>query len=455
MVKLNLKLVLSVLFFLILSLYYNNIAIITIAILFNLIGLIFIKVCFKKKYDNFSAEIFQLFFLIYSLYAFIINEVYIDDGYIDYFIAIDSVKFYSNTQEFLAFNSYLHSIASVGDNYQLNEVRGYYYISITVGYLANFIQANTYYIQLMIISFTSSLVITSVYNLLNLYLDNRKSYYYAVIYGFLSYIFAYSANLLRDVHISLLFAVGFYYFLKYKTLGNLIRLCVILYLISLFRPEHAAFFGVIILLYIFAIIFNENTITNKKMIWSVLGFILLLIVFARFNVLYIWELLNSTSERYSELKNEDAAPDGLGATLLNLPGGIKHIASTAYSQILPFPITSGVSTSRGIIKILAFPIMLSGIFWFTIWYIIFSGIKKIKSFPGDYQCLLFISLVFLVFASAASGDFRRLMAVYPLVYLLAISIYVDVGKLQKIKIIVGSLILYISLHLVYILLKYL
>ncbi|MFD2905884.1 hypothetical protein [Sphingobacterium anhuiense] len=454
MLKLNLKLILSLLFFLVVSFYYNNIAIIVIAILLNLMGMFFNNVCFKNNKDN-SFEIFQLFFLIYSIYAFIINEVYIESGYDDYFIAIDSSKFFANTQNLLAFKSYINSITSIEGNYLLTETRGFYYISVTVGYLANFIQTNTYYIQLMIITFISSLLISTVYNLLNLYIDHKQSYYYAIVYGLFSFTFAYSANILRDVHISVLFALGFYYFLKYKTPNNLIRLGIILYLLSLFRPEHAAFFGVIILLYIYIVIFNSNLTITKKLLWSVFGSTILLIIFFRFNVLYILELFSSTSQRYSELNTEDATQDGLGAALLNLPPGIKHIARATYSQILPFPITSGLSTSRGIIKLLAFPVMLGGIFWFLVWVVSLSRIKNLKFFTIDYKYLLLLSLLFLVFASAASGDFRRLMAVYPLIYLFAVSTYISLSKSQKFRIVGGGIIIYISLHVVYISLKFL
>src|SRR5690606_1833203 len=126
----------------------------------------------------------------------------------------------------------------------------------------------------------------------------------ALLYGLLGHIFAYSATLLRDIHVSFLFALGIYILFCRKSFIGIFFLLLIDYLIFGFRPEHGIFFLSFLGYYSFRFLKN-----NRKKALKFLPVILILIGAVLY--FYINNLLDSyvstladTTSKYSAFAEE-------------------------------------------------------------------------------------------------------------------------------------------------------
>ncbi|KUK56776.1 MAG: NADH dehydrogenase subunit 2, partial [Bacteroidetes bacterium 38_7] len=125
---------------------------------------------------------------------------------------------------------------------------------------------------------------------------------------------------------------------------------------------------------------------------------------------------------YQEFSNERVnVSGGLSKYLINLPIGIKQIVLTLYSQFHPFPpfspLLSASTFSQFYMSILVFiySVWWAFIFFPLLIYLFFKGaLKKIKL---EFRLLFIIALIFIM-VNTAHIDVRRMMPVYPILYLI-------------------------------------
>ncbi|MDN6182785.1 MAG: hypothetical protein L0I92_08565, partial [Staphylococcus equorum] len=148
--------------------------------------------------------------------------------------------------------------------------------------------------------------------------------------------------------------------------------------------------------------------------------------------------------------------NGIGASLYNLPEGLKQLAIVSVSQIQPFPFWNGVYKAETLLEqfsMLAFGI--AAIFWFYVIFVsVLSFIKNYKSLPKTLLLGLIFFCVFLL-GNTFNMNTRRIMAVYPIVYTFFVYSQAHYNTmLTKRKTIKFFAIIYIALAIIYILLKY-
>jgi len=435
----------------------KNFSIVILSLYFMVLGAFILKLAFKKDNYTTSLKLFFLFYIIYVSYSYIVYKTYIDDPLKDYFIGIDSIKYYEFTSSVLNNASSIpHGFKLITETFEYSDVRGYLYIHFIVGYLAESIGSNDYYVQQLIIVFFTSLIIVFFYNITLIFLKRNEAKIVTITYGLFGHIFVYSSTLLRDIHISLLFVLGFFILFTKRSLLKLFILILINLLVFLFRTEHAIYFMIFVIYYIYLLLKDNN---RKFQIVPL--FLISTAIFSYFlinyNVIQYWGILTNTTARYAEYANESADQSGFGAALLNLPPGISEFSRAAFSQILPFPIFYGVNTSRGVIKLLAFPIMFSAIIWITTWSFIIYGIRKKglrKFIPNQLKVVFFLSILLIIGASSGSGDIRRLIPIYPIIILTSSVFYFKLTIAQRKGILIKSLIFIFGLHLIYFVLKF-
>src|SRR5690606_17450767 len=81
--------------------------------------------------------------------------------------------------------------------------------------------------------------------------DRKKAYKYTLVICVFSILFFYSSQVLRDVHILLLYLLGIYFtFKKEFSLINLIKIVLITYLCTTLRLESGLFMVILIPIYL-------------------------------------------------------------------------------------------------------------------------------------------------------------------------------------------------------------
>ena len=275
-----------------------------------------------------------------------------------------------------------------------------------------FCEMNLFYSTILL----ACLYVVFLFKLLQIYVDVQNAYKYTIYYLFFSPLILYSFPILRDLHIALLYLIGFYLLKsKHSFQYNISFLIIIVLLLTTFRFENAIFFSGFVLYYVY------NKYKHNKVVLISIAFLALPLVFS-FLYLGISESLE-TVDAYQEYTMSRAAGGGLSSRILSLPTPIKQVATTLLSQIFPIPPWASFEEVNpqsfpAIVMCLLMPIKT--VFWF---YVAYSLVRYFNRKNNRYLIikefgpLLLLALVYVIACSSEYYEVRRLMAVYPLFYL--------------------------------------
>jgi len=301
------------------------------------------------------------------------------------------------------------------------------------------------------------LTVQTVFRIFDNFFVASKAYRYTIIYGLCSLTLLYSGIIVRDITIAFCFTLCINIIVRPFHISGLLKLAVIMLICAGFRLFSGLFIAFFILYYI---LFSTNSKTKRVFIYS--GMIVVLGAIA--TSAYVEQLFNQTSEEitgYSEWQSDVAGTvDGFSGKLRKLPTGFSNVALSLFSQMNPFP---PYSTLMGDNLTLAQSYMgglmsLSSIWWFYISYgllyflILKRGYKKLEA---KYLLLIAIAWILIVVSSTMHVDIRRLIPVYPIIYLMYL--YLTNYKYNKKTVLQMNsnlTLLYISLNILYLFLKW-
>ncbi|GAA0881349.1 hypothetical protein GCM10009119_43190 [Algoriphagus jejuensis] len=398
--------------------------------------------------------LFDLAFLVYNLFVFVAYYSFIeaDNSFFKY---SDQYVFYEIAEQ-LGRNSSLKQIYHDCFVYRLHiEQEGAYFLFGTIAYLSNnFFDGNSILIQSISVSFFAILINLFVYKIISHHTTKFIALRYAVLYLVFSHILAYSPWLLRDVHIALLFAIAIYILhLEFSYISLVLLLCLNLFTFE-FRFEHGLVFTFFPLFYIV-----NNSIQSKyKEIYVSILILFLLVVGINYYSLIIsnFSKVSNSLDNYTEFTEESvSSSDGLGAIIYRLPSGVSHIARVVFSQISPFPpwveIQKSTTLSQSIIGLVT---GISSLFWSFVFFINVKYFRYSRYMSSHTKYLLIFAVVFL-FLNSSNISERRIMAIYPLLYVFFIFVTSRLSKDHISTNIFQFFRLYSSLLLVYFLFKFL
>jgi hypothetical protein len=403
----------------------------------------------KRKY---RSRAFALFNIVFTVYSFFAIAHYIDYAYYGNLKYIDEYHFVETAEQLGAQNSILDIFKSSYDKEQVIDNRGYvFYIGSTVWFSKQLGTYNIYFLFLSSIIF-GSLSSILLYRLMLFYINQKYAFTYSILFMLFSPLLLYSYVVLRDIAISFFFLLGFVIIHKEFSIKNLVYLVFLDILIFNFRTEHGIVFILFIALYIY-----KRFKKHKALLVS-----LALIVIGGATT-FIYNSINTISttiEIYSEFSQSEALSaggDSLGAKLQQLPSPIREVAIFLNSLINPFPSWLSVEASTNIYQAITSisPIFYS-FFWFTVtfgvikWFLIK---KKYKLLNSELKLLFYIA-VLLYAGNLVSFNIRRIMFVYPIIYLVYAVINTKFLHRSDIRnTIMQSTTIYIGLIIVYMVAK--
>ena len=298
------------------------------------------------------------------------------------------------------------------------------------------------------------LAIISLYRTLLLYYDDKKSFKYALLFALFSPFLFYSCVIIRDIIIAYFFMRGTEIVLKPYKSKNIIFLL----LLAILAAGVRLFSGLFMLSFIAVYLTRRFEHTKIKMFIVPIFIVLIVGVIAGGMVNALIEQTQEQLEYYQEYDaNSAATSGGLSNYLLALPTGIKEVALFFYSQFMPFPFYSHLATAKTITEVYqGLTTIIYPIWWFYIFYMFFI----LYVFKGRYKQLslsmnMFILLAFAyIFANTAQIDVRRMMHIYPFLFIISLYCQNYLSKKKEVNQI-GKLLLggYALLLIVYTVIK--
>lgn len=405
------------------------------------IGIILTIVLNKGSNKLKALNLYQILFFSGAVYMLICYAYMTSHNY-TYLLAPDIAGYFLPwTENYINEGSYWAALSEIWKNYNFfNRFHtGYFTYATFFGFIGQIFNANFYVGQQISVLFLYPFVGILIYRLFRLNnFDDVKSYKYTIIISLFSVIFFFSSQILRDIHILLLYLMGIYLtFKKDFSIVNLIKIIVIIYLNTLFRIETGLFLVVLIPAYLLLTLQSSKYKTLVFTFSALMLFVLFVISVSYIN--QIQALFASNQEAYVEGITEGS---GMIATFQRIPI-IGDLISIFYNAVQPLPFWSRLEYSgKGNLgpetyNIMNFPRAFASLLnWFVIIYLLaWILIRNIRnstngfiSKPLKYQ--LWIGLIFFYIQSAVVSQ-RRLMAYYVIYYIFFLIIYNRVDKVNR------------------------
>ena len=161
--------------------------------------------------------------------------------------------------------------------------------------------------------------------------------------------------------------------------------------------------------------------------------------------------MQETYQVYYMLSKAETKVHSIGSKINKLPVLAKLLIKPAASQIQPFPFYKAISMFKSN-SILLFPTITAAIYWYYTWIsIIISSLlllkapQQIKKVKIELVILFLISLLYILIVSTIAGDIRRLLPVYPIIFIFNIKLSQARGYKYRNIVTITSIISYLLL----------
>ncbi len=257
-----------------------------------------------------------------------------------------------------------------------------------------------------------------------------------------------SAQLLRDIHICFIYTLMAYVVLKPICKFRYIYLILLCCIAFNLRVENGLFAIIFFLIPLYQ--YYDRSSASTKKILMFLGIIAL--VFSINLMLKIKSVMDDTLDLYTAQSISKASSDSLGVKLNYLPFPLNTISKTVFAQFLPFPLWLPFlsNDSYNYLRIVE---CFVPFYWIPILWAILLNIKNIiKDKNWLILLVLVISLLYLLLCSSSEFGTRRLLAIYPFIYISYI-ILQDCLNISTVKTRKYTIFLILVLHIIYLLIK--
>ena len=362
---------------------------------------------------NHGRRVFLIVFIAYYFCTFIISHIFDSNHFYYVSDAMRDIDYVNSHQTFSL-------VTVLGELYlcyfEFADNNALFQISLNLfGNLGRNLDGvvPTFYITQMITAFGAWSSIY-VYRLIRNYYNNDNAVKYALTFCLLSAFLLYSTVVIRDIIICFFYLIGYNVSLSKFRLDKLILLIILFFIIWGIRFYSGLFFLVIVCYYLYS---NFNK-TKWKFILVPMLLIGMVIGLAKSGMV----IQQSTEELsfYQDLAKDRSVQGGLSNSFDGLPVGIKQIVLLIFSQFIPFPPYSFMLEASTFPQFfLGTLCFIMSVWWFFIFYTLLGYLffrMRLFQLPTDLLFFVGISFVYILL-NTAQIDIRRMIPVYPLLYL--------------------------------------
>lgn len=384
-------------------------------------------------------------FLLYILYT-IITHSYVENPSTTYFISIDQTTFYNTAIDLSKYNiSQIFHICF--SEFSYSDCPSAWALFGTLARIGRTLGETDILLFLKFhVAFLASLIPIFIYKIMLIYNQHIPNLHKKLlIFAVVSPLLIHSCQLLRDIHICLLFTIMVYIALRPNQPLRYLWLILLMAITYTFRIENGLFSATIIAIPLYRT-YRKGGYIKKAFILSIFC------IFCFFAMFSILNVMNRTISGYAELTSEAASTSSLGNKLNLLPTPLAEFAKAGFSQLMPFPIWVRLTETANY-TYLRIVECLFPFYWIPIWLSLFYGWWKYRKYwDKDLLAIFYISILYLVLNSAGEFNTRRLMAVYPMLLICFLTLQQQFN-LRKQKMNKFSAVLLIFLHIAYSVIK--
>lgn len=416
--------------------------------LFIILYLILAILITKNKSYRLQKEQRKLWlssFVIFFIYT-LISHSYVGNPFTSYFVNKDQMTFYTQAST-LSNLGYWQIIERCFTEFEYGDASGAYTLFAILFKLGKSLGETDILLFLKShVVFLSSLIPVVIYKIVIAFNSSICNLHKQILlFAIFSPVFMLSAQLMRDIHVCLLYTILAYVAIRPKFPLRILVMLIIITVTYTFRIENG----------IFATIFFAIPAYSQYKKGGILGKMMIVVIVISLIVSFasvVLGTMNDTLTRFTEKSLEEASAGSLGAKLENLPFPINVIGKTIFAQLLPFPVWVYITdhSSYTWLRIVEcftplywVPIVLSTFVW---WW------KYRKKWDSKILLLFYIGVLYLLVCSASEFNTRRLLAAYPLIFIAYIlvknSLRLDTSKIRVI-----TYVMLIFLHFVYLAIK--
>lgn len=385
------------------------------AVMLGLILLICTLFCFSlpKRNRNSSLHLLTIVFSLYVSIAFIVSLSFNEN---QYFYVSDSMRYIADYMGRTSFQYDFHELKDYYLNFYDSNLLFNAYLNEMALIMNKHFGGMTVYGMTLCLTLFGILSSIILYKIFLRHFDEKYAFRNVLIFSLCSPFFLYSTVIIRDIVICFLYLVAFDIIDRKFSVVRFILLIVVMLLTWGVRLYSGIFIGVFVWYYIYTSIRRTPYKTFGTVTSVLIGIVAIAAVLGS-------ALFEQTTEEligYEELSME-RSEGGVVSRLMSLPPGISNLCIVFFTMIRPLPpfsVFEGVTSfSNFTISSLA---LLSGFFWFVSFYTfvllaIFN--HQLKKMSFEKILLLGICLLFLL-VNAAHPDVRRMLPVFPVLYLL-------------------------------------
>ena len=375
---------------------------------FYLLGVLF-AVHILDNQNGMARTMYDLFFFIYILFAFLTSLELIHNPNVDYFVHYDaSHNFYAPFLNTARETNWGTVIENTLFDYQYYDRPLTALISVVIIKIASYIGVEDLrFLLRSLVCVHASLIPAAIAGIMSKYGFKKKEILRAVLpFGFFSYLLITSGIFTRDLYICFFYTMTTYVFLLPHCKFRWFWFIIIYFLTIGHRQEN----GILLLTYVFGYYFTTKRSKYGLLIYLILTFAILFVAYEiRDSIL----ALEDTLTRY-ELRTQSNV-GGVFQRVYSLPFPINTIAMIIYLLIMPLPLTLYITGEGGTWLTLPFalsPYLMSLLFVSTFWYV-----KKHIKLMNKEVVLILISFLSFSCITYGSPDLRRSFAAVPGLYM--------------------------------------
>ena len=379
----------------------------------------------KQFVDTLSIFLASLFFGL--LLALMVNLDFVQNG--KTFRYPDQMGFFEQAVYLASYHSVSDVIRAASVYVEYNVAYGLFGI---IGYYDRLITGNVNFLpQLFSVVYITSLIPVFLYHILKLYVPNlalKGSLYY----GILTPVMAYSGYLLRDMHMALLFMIILFWMVRKVTFLRVMGILVILPIIANLRLANSLLVLALLMIYIF----SGKTSKFVRILFIIVGIVMLF--YLSNQIIETVTATQSRLEMYEEFTTEQSeASDGLGKQINRFPPIIKE-AAIIFIGLTNFPFWGKLPVNIDLAQFIMFSYStITNIGWFFIIIGVIYFIKpiyiKISKMPNKIFLFLILLFALYILMNINNMNLRRIVYVFPFVYIPFLIVYQDLSNKQKKK----------------------
>lgn len=393
-----------------LALFDGSIASFILSLEMYAIGVI-VVLLFKGGNSKYRFRLYNVIFEIYFVLAYIVSLSF---STTEHFIVSDSMRYIESYMNRTSFNFGIDNLIECYAGFADNNLLFNKYLNIMAIYANNSLGGMTVYGLTLCQTIWGVLSSVVLFRILARRFDVKKAFRYAIVFAICTQFLFYSTVIIRDIVICFFYLCAFDIIDREFSLSGLVELILIMFIVWGIRLYSGIFVASFIAYYVYVK-------CRYGQFRHIATFFFAIVIILAASYMLRSSLVEQTVDELNHFEELTAkrSAGGIMSKLQSLPPGISQFVIVLFIMVRPMPplgIYAGVGSFSNFV--MATMLLVAGFSWFVLFFSFGYQLivkKYITKIPLEKLVLLLVCLVFML-ANASHPDIRRMMPVFPILY---------------------------------------